>query len=64
MLIDYSTPLTTKTAPALRHLFLYQDPPLSHPPPSDWLQSTLSQHFPVFTPLNSNAGYHFYAQRL
>ena len=54
--------LTTKTAPALHHL--YQDPPLSHPPPSDWLQSTLSQTFPVFIPLNSNPVYHFYALRL
>lgn len=26
-----------KMAPALHHLFLYQDPPLSHPPPCDWL---------------------------
>ena len=46
--------LTTKTAPALHHLFLYQHPPLS--PPSDWLQSTLNQTFPVFIPLNSNPG--------
>ena len=27
----YYGPLTTKTALALHHLFLYQDPPLSHP---------------------------------
>ena len=39
-----------KRAPALQHLFLYQDLPLSHPPHSDWLQSTLSQIFPVFIP--------------
>ena len=27
----FRPPLTTETAPALHHLFLYQDPPLSHP---------------------------------
>ena len=43
--------LTAKTAPAFHHPFLYQDPPLSHPPLSDWLQSTLSQTFPVFITL-------------
>ena len=41
-------PLTTKTAPALLHLFVYQDPPLSHPLIGS--SQLWAKHFPYLYP--------------
>ena len=57
-------PLTTKTAPALRNPFLYENPPPSQPLALIGSSRLWAKHFPVFIPLNTNPGYHFYGQRL